>query len=175
MFIHYQKPYARPLTSQDITGYGFRGLGDVSSRYLEFSLEPPVLNISAYYLVDDTLGAEWTDRRNQQQPFQNMSGSMWHHANVTYSMQYIKEHGACQPTEVRYTQSPPLLPSSLHYHTNSASRPDLLLGLFLHPTHHHAHPMQSLDHRYMHYMGPHALHHEAQRALGRGGRVQSRA
>ncbi|KAF2823797.1 hypothetical protein CC86DRAFT_297584 [Ophiobolus disseminans] len=97
--------YIVPYESfSDVTSYGFNGLANASSSFLGIILSPPVLNISAYYLAHDDLGAGWLDP-SQQQPFRNTSWSMWVHGNATYNMKYITEHGACQPAEVRYNST----------------------------------------------------------------------
>jgi hypothetical protein len=88
------------LAPTDVLEHGFHGLKNGSSIFMGMPLEPPVLNISAYYLPDDSLGANWTDPRSGQQPFRDKSHSVWQYGNVTYDMDTINKLHACQPIEV---------------------------------------------------------------------------
>lgn len=80
--------------------YGFYGLENKTSTFAELTLEPPVLNISAFYLPYTYFGASWTDPRTQLQPFKNQSRNAWIYENDTYDLPYISSRGVCQAVEV---------------------------------------------------------------------------
>lgn len=104
--------------SSDVSLYGFYGLDDRSSKFLDYELDPPTLNISAFFLQppadktvdpsltsgrrfdypeDDCYGFEWTDpsghtpfRDVRNRRFQDLQGR-------TYSLAEIEARGTCQP------------------------------------------------------------------------------
>ncbi|KAH7087845.1 hypothetical protein FB567DRAFT_592502 [Paraphoma chrysanthemicola] len=82
--------------------HGFHGLANVNSSFRGTLLDPPALNITAYYLPDDSLGANWTDPYTGLQPFRDFSKTMWSYQNVTYNIQTISEQLACQPVKTYY-------------------------------------------------------------------------
>ncbi|KAH7074876.1 hypothetical protein BKA63DRAFT_553768 [Paraphoma chrysanthemicola] len=148
--------------------YGFHGLANVPSTFRERTLDPPALNITAYYLPDDKLGANWTDPRTGLQPFRDFSNTLWAYQNVTYNIKTITEQLACQPVKGTLPSSNWPVVTHLTY------IPDILLGLLLHPAQHHAHPMHHLVHWNFHHVYPSTHDHETTRPHTRRRRIQGR-
>ncbi|KAJ2990117.1 hypothetical protein NUW58_g3113 [Xylaria curta] len=90
--------------------YGFYGLSNKSSRFMDVQLEPPALNIEAcsvlppsdhYYYGEHVLyGRDWIDPRNQSgsfRPFNDVSRNAWAYSNKTYYLADIIAGGSCTP------------------------------------------------------------------------------
>ncbi|KAM7194553.1 hypothetical protein V8F20_007909 [Naviculisporaceae sp. PSN 640] len=85
--------------------FGFFGLnnetGDllnITTTFGETELDPPALNISAFYLSKDEFGYDWTDPRTNTKPFSNESNAAMYQTgtpSTTYTYDYIQEHGSC--------------------------------------------------------------------------------
>ncbi|KAK8074149.1 hypothetical protein PG994_005048 [Apiospora phragmitis] len=96
--------------SHYVSNYGFYGLDDVNTTW-EIDgvyLEPPALNISAFYLTyytppsnnlsDNRLfGNGWVDPRTGQRPFNDSARLTWTANGQLFSIDDIKANGACQP------------------------------------------------------------------------------
>ncbi|KZL67867.1 hypothetical protein CI238_12980 [Colletotrichum incanum] len=85
--------------SDYVRNYGFYGLEDKESIWMGQTLPAPVLNISASWLPqsDALYGWNWTDPRTGLQPFKDVSRAAYAAANDTYSLDYVKANGSCQP------------------------------------------------------------------------------
>lgn len=84
----------------DVAQYGFFGSQDVKSDFWTSNLDPPILNISAFYLPDDLryrdiLGQSYF--RDGIKNFQDESRMKWKYQDNAYSMQDLKDRGKCQP------------------------------------------------------------------------------
>ncbi|KAF6825230.1 hypothetical protein CMUS01_09902 [Colletotrichum musicola] len=83
--------------------YGFFGLEQKKSTFMNQTLDAPVLNISAFYIPeqygDDLFGRNWTDPRTQQSPFLDKEALRLAYlkGNETYDLRYVKSNGSCQP------------------------------------------------------------------------------
>jgi len=100
----------------DVEKYGFLALNSTgrlndidtlwgSNDTYARRLGPPALNISAFYMSPAApfYGNTWVDPRTKTRPFASymaartvVRGTM----NTTYSMEYMQDHGSCQPLEV---------------------------------------------------------------------------
>ncbi|KAI0841154.1 hypothetical protein F5Y06DRAFT_308074 [Hypoxylon sp. FL0890] len=92
-------------TSQYVSTYGFFGLQNTTSLWINTTLPSPVLNISPYYLPDyEYYGFNWTDPRSmgQNQLSTDPSNMAFTYNNNTYQLSYIKDNGTCQPVRDRY-------------------------------------------------------------------------
>ncbi|CAO2654126.1 Nn.00g108590.m01.CDS01 [Neocucurbitaria sp. VM-36] len=69
--------------------YGFSSSINESSTILNKTIPGPALNISSFYLPYDL--------RDNSDDAANYSRITWAHSNSTYSADYIREHGSCQP------------------------------------------------------------------------------
>lgn len=83
----------------DVSDYGFYGLEDKESTWMNQTLPAPVLNISAFRMADrlDLYGWNWTDPRTNTKPFGDDADFAFAASNGTYFMPYIKSNGSCQP------------------------------------------------------------------------------
>ncbi|KAK2010430.1 hypothetical protein LZ32DRAFT_630193 [Colletotrichum eremochloae] len=83
----------------DVQKYGFYGLKNEESTWMGRPLPAPVLNISASWLLPSELiyGWNWTDPRTGQQPFRDRYRATYAFGNETYSIDYLKANGSCQP------------------------------------------------------------------------------
>ncbi|KAF2848402.1 hypothetical protein T440DRAFT_556724 [Plenodomus tracheiphilus IPT5] len=73
----------RCLVLNYVRRYGPDGwLQSNSSVFSTITLEPPILNISAYYV-----------------PYKHVTQKVWMHDNTTYSLDHISNQGTCQPIE----------------------------------------------------------------------------
>ncbi|TDZ40013.1 hypothetical protein C8035_v004853 [Colletotrichum spinosum] len=92
-------------TSNYVKEYGFFGLTDTPSTWMNQSLAAPALNISAFYLpgawyiAERYYGWDWTDPRTNTTPFayQSKAAYFWETGNRTFSLPYIAASGTCQP------------------------------------------------------------------------------
>ncbi|KAK1962361.1 hypothetical protein LY78DRAFT_256407 [Colletotrichum sublineola] len=85
--------------SDYVQKYGFYGLKNEESTWMGRPLPAPVLNISASWLLPSELiyGWNWTDPRTGQQPFRDRYRATYAFGNETYSIDYLKANGSCQP------------------------------------------------------------------------------
>ncbi|KAK7917506.1 hypothetical protein PG985_011114 [Apiospora marii] len=94
----------------DVSRYGFNGLNDAISEWDMapelLILEPPALNISAFYLSapppgkkpDNMLyGNDWVDPRTGQRPFNDITRLTWTANGLLFTEDDIIRNGACQP------------------------------------------------------------------------------
>ncbi|KAI0543983.1 hypothetical protein F4679DRAFT_589929 [Xylaria curta] len=86
--------------------YGFYGLSNRSSQFMSTRLDPPTLDIEAYFVTKawpdgpDLYGSDWTDPRNQDgnsHPFRDVLRRAWEYSNKTYSLADINTGGSCAP------------------------------------------------------------------------------
>ncbi|KAM7215732.1 hypothetical protein V8F06_008842 [Rhypophila decipiens] len=89
--------------------YGFSGLephagvrNDIETQWEGNTLPKPALNISAFSLPLDSdcfWGHDWTNPRTGTKPFSNPGNAAMvvDGATTTYSIDYIQQHGTCQP------------------------------------------------------------------------------
>ncbi|KAF2125170.1 hypothetical protein P153DRAFT_390015 [Dothidotthia symphoricarpi CBS 119687] len=89
----------RRNVSDHVTNYGFYGTENRSSIFVNISLPPPVLNISAFHLPPDLGGSNWTDPKTNQNLFANKSKATWEASNQTDDLAWIKSEGTCQGLE----------------------------------------------------------------------------
>jgi hypothetical protein len=102
---------ARP---EDVREYGFLGLNstgginDIETTWNKTSLRPitlrPALNISAFYIHDAAIYNSYSRNGSStpNRPPSNSSNLAFTtvDSNATYSSQYMKDNGRCQPIEV---------------------------------------------------------------------------
>ncbi|KAF6794932.1 hypothetical protein CSOJ01_13603 [Colletotrichum sojae] len=87
----------------DAKEYGFFGLEQKKSTFMNQTLDAPVLNISAFYIPEQyggkLFGRNWTDPRTQQSPFLDKEALRLAYlkGNETYDLRYVKSNGSCQP------------------------------------------------------------------------------
>lgn len=110
----------RSLTTLDVEKYGFLALNstghlnDIDTDWglnasETITLPPPALNISAFYMSPAApfFGRTWVNPRTKTRPFASESAAhtmIRGTTNTTYSLDYMQQHGSCQPQEV---SSPP--------------------------------------------------------------------
>ncbi|KAK4224305.1 hypothetical protein QBC38DRAFT_458461 [Podospora fimiseda] len=89
--------------------YGFYGINRTESTWDNSRiLEPPVLNITAFYImprfyVDRGLwGDDWVHPDTGLKPFQNPENIRYSFNNEVYTLTYIQENGRCQPDSDTY-------------------------------------------------------------------------
>lgn len=95
------------MIQKDTEAYGFFGLTDEETTWMDdVKLEPPSLNVSAFYFeyFSDYYGNKWKDPRgNPHYPFCFPENTTYVIAGELYHLPYAKEHGKCQPaSEVSY-------------------------------------------------------------------------
>nr|XP_036575701.1 uncharacterized protein CTRU02_14351 [Colletotrichum truncatum]KAF6782312.1 hypothetical protein CTRU02_14351 [Colletotrichum truncatum] len=89
--------------SNYVKEYGFFGLEDKTSIWMNQTLPAPTLNISAFYIpepYDEVLyGRNWTDPRTNSMPFLDKKRLAYSYSpgNQTYSLNHIETYGSCQP------------------------------------------------------------------------------
>ncbi|KAI0011042.1 hypothetical protein F4779DRAFT_637798 [Xylariaceae sp. FL0662B] len=87
--------------SDYVSIYGFYGLNQTKSTWMNVTLESPALNISAFYLRPESFlfGNSWLDPTTNQHPFQNSSRLAYTALNETYNLEYIQANGNCAPAQ----------------------------------------------------------------------------
>ncbi|XXG98960.1 hypothetical protein Hte_005293 [Hypoxylon texense] len=89
-----------------VSSYGFYGLQNTTSTWINVTIPSPVLNITAFYLspTGNFFGSNWADPRasGQTQPFKDPSNMAFTYLNTTYNLIYVEENGSCQPVRDRY-------------------------------------------------------------------------
>ncbi|KAI1505009.1 hypothetical protein F5X99DRAFT_333900 [Biscogniauxia marginata] len=89
-----------------VSEYGFYGLQDGTSSFLNTEIQSPSLNIEAFFVGAGSplYGYNWTDPRagRETQPFSNMSRIAYTYQNNTYFLSDIQSRGSCQPIPDRY-------------------------------------------------------------------------
>ncbi|GAW22628.1 hypothetical protein ANO14919_121700 [Xylariales sp. No.14919] len=111
--VYYEDPWCTLLlnVSAYTSEYGFYSLSNRSSQFMGMRLEPPTLDIEAYYITGayngelDLYGLDWTDPRNQHgnsHPFSNSSRRAWEYLNKTYLLEDINSGGSCAPETDMY-------------------------------------------------------------------------
>ncbi|KAI0165384.1 hypothetical protein GGR52DRAFT_106320 [Hypoxylon sp. FL1284] len=89
--------------SNYVSQYGFDGNNNTVSVWENATLPAPALNISAYYIPPSHLfGSSWTDPQTGQQPYTDITRQTYLLSNRTYSVDYIKSQGTCQPVLNQY-------------------------------------------------------------------------
>lgn len=85
----------------DVSSYGFFGLQNTTSVWMNYTLPSPALNISAYYFERNSefSGYDWVDPRSEKPPFQDPSNITLAFSNQTYSLNYIQSNGRCQAVQ----------------------------------------------------------------------------
>lgn len=89
---------------------GFYGLNNATTEWdmapVMFILEPPALNISAFYLTSTPpgkdpnnmlYGSEWVDPRTGARPFNDITRLTWTAHGLLFTEDDIIRNGACQP------------------------------------------------------------------------------
>ncbi|KAI2621152.1 hypothetical protein GGR54DRAFT_90698 [Hypoxylon sp. NC1633] len=93
-------------TSDYVSLYGFFGLNNTASVWMNTSIPSPALNISAFYLTPDFIYSNfnWTDPGSTaaKQSYTNSSNLAFTSYNQTYSLAYIHNNGRCQPAQDRF-------------------------------------------------------------------------
>jgi hypothetical protein len=89
--------------------YGFYGLSDTESVLMGQNLSRPALNITAFYLIPsqystqkELFGYDWIHPISKQKPFQDRSQLAMAALNHTYSLDWIRKNGQCQPNSDEY-------------------------------------------------------------------------
>ncbi|KAK1673443.1 hypothetical protein BDP55DRAFT_695443 [Colletotrichum godetiae] len=80
--------------------YGFYGLENKNTTWMNKTMPAPALNISASGLPSYRnllYGWNWTDPRTSLKPFENGKNLTYTAGNETYSKEYMKAYGSCQP------------------------------------------------------------------------------
>ncbi|KAI1770824.1 hypothetical protein F4818DRAFT_222256 [Hypoxylon cercidicola] len=89
-----------------VSSFGFFGLQNTTSTWMNITIPSPVLNITAFYLSPKSsfFGSNWTDPRvgELKQPFNDPSRMAFTYSNTTYNLTYVEENGTCQPVRDRY-------------------------------------------------------------------------
>ncbi|KAG7057498.1 nad dependent epimerase dehydratase [Colletotrichum scovillei] len=86
--------------SNYVQEYGFYGLRNENTTWMNKTIPAPALNISASGLPsyrDLIYGWNWTDPRTGLMPFQDENNLTYTAGNETYSKEYMKAYGSCQP------------------------------------------------------------------------------
>ncbi|OLN86906.1 hypothetical protein CCHL11_04617 [Colletotrichum chlorophyti] len=110
-FLKFKSATSTPLTELpptapeplDVEKYGFYGLEDRESLWMNKRLLAPTLNISAFWIPANNTyfgtayGWNWTDPRTNAQPFNNATKVTYATGNETYSISHIVANGSCQP------------------------------------------------------------------------------
>ncbi|KAK3378805.1 hypothetical protein B0T24DRAFT_522841 [Lasiosphaeria ovina] len=85
----------------DVSEYGFYGLKNISTRWMNGMLNPPALNISAFYFnfnESRLSGFNWKDPRTGNFPFRDLANRAYSDKHGhTFSLDYIAANGSCQP------------------------------------------------------------------------------
>ncbi|KAI1455161.1 hypothetical protein F4805DRAFT_437039 [Annulohypoxylon moriforme] len=93
-------------TSNYVSLYGFFGLWNTTSVWLNEELPSPILNISAFYFDPDSefYGSNWTDHQGAgvEYPFRDPSNITLAYSNQTYLLTYVQANGRCQPVQDRF-------------------------------------------------------------------------
>ncbi|KAK0707852.1 hypothetical protein B0H67DRAFT_647991 [Lasiosphaeris hirsuta] len=94
--------------SSYVSQYGFYGLNNTPSTWLNVTLDRPALNITTFYLPDNSrgyasanviFGHSWVDPRTGLQPFADPQRRTYYDAqNFLYSLDYVTANGSCQPS-----------------------------------------------------------------------------
>ncbi|KAI0514729.1 hypothetical protein F5B22DRAFT_647485 [Xylaria bambusicola] len=92
--------------------YGFYGLSNKPSSFMGVDLDPPSLNIEAWYIsspynnqVSELYGWDWNDPRSPNgsvYPFRDTSRLAWEYSNKIYWLKDINKRGSCTPETDRY-------------------------------------------------------------------------
>ncbi|KAK1655158.1 hypothetical protein BDP81DRAFT_337055 [Colletotrichum phormii] len=80
--------------------YGFYGLENKNTTWMNKTMPAPALNISTSGLPpyrNLLYGWNWTDPRTGLKPFENEKNLTYIAGNETYSKEYMKAYGSCQP------------------------------------------------------------------------------
>lgn len=89
-----------PSLCLDVKQYGFYGLNHTPSVWAgQTELEPPALNITAFYLLERSYvawGRDWVHPDTGRSAFQNSTKMTYMLANKTYDVDYINTYGRCQ-------------------------------------------------------------------------------
>ncbi|KAK8103014.1 hypothetical protein PG984_016160 [Apiospora sp. TS-2023a] len=97
--------------SMNVSRTGFYGLNNMTTEWdiapMILILDPPALNISAFYLSTSTTsskdpdnmlyGNEWVDPRTGKRPFTDITRLTWTANGLLYNEKDIIRNGACQP------------------------------------------------------------------------------
>ncbi|KAK4175469.1 hypothetical protein QBC36DRAFT_189827 [Triangularia setosa] len=111
----YHMSYRAP-EAIDVREYGFFGRLNSNTTWGNWDerLIAPALNIAAFYLppvvgvpVGDSgivvaYGYDWQDPLTKDYPFRNKSKTTFASGNRTFTLDYILEHGSCQPISDKY-------------------------------------------------------------------------
>ena len=91
------------LHTIDVSLYGFFGLQNTTSRWMNTTLPSPALNISAFYIDPGTdfYGFNWSDSISMryENEFTDPSQRAFTYSNETYFVNYIQKNGKCQPVQ----------------------------------------------------------------------------
>lgn len=123
------KADAGPLV--DIAQYGSLSTSSSNSTSIFAGnvLDPPILNITIYtrkFSYYDMKESKFSDELNV-----DSSHMAWTFANRTYSVDYVREYGRCQTSEVRPLRSCRSVVFPL------TTSPELQVGLFIHTSQYH--------------------------------------
>ncbi|KAI0852834.1 hypothetical protein F5Y00DRAFT_272463 [Daldinia vernicosa] len=89
-----------------VASYGFYGLKNTPSRWMNTTIPSPTLNISAFYIPDFSrfYGFNWSGDpgTGHTHEFANRSNMAFFYSNNTYSLDYVTTNGRCQPIQDRF-------------------------------------------------------------------------
>jgi hypothetical protein len=83
------------MQTEDVEQYGFEGVSQESSIFMEHDLDAPALNISTSYFYDPTLYGSIGSFEKQDQ-----KKRLWMWANETYDYDYLSQNAMCQSSGV---------------------------------------------------------------------------
>ncbi|KAI0111687.1 hypothetical protein F4814DRAFT_460837 [Daldinia grandis] len=89
-----------------VSSYGFYGLKNISSRWMNTTIPSPMLNISAFYIppLSHFYGFNWSGDpgMGHTYEFTNASNGVFVYSNNTYTLDYVNANGRCQPVRDRF-------------------------------------------------------------------------